>query len=126
MKTPHPARRRAGFALFDLVVVASFVIIGRDTHNESQGIGEVVQTAAPFLLALAGAWITPLVHRTPWRLGSGLAVGVTTTAAGLFFRSVVFGEGISGAFPIVAAAYLIGLMAAGRVAGALRRRHATG
>lgn len=108
-------RRWIGFAAWDLAVVVSFVVIGRDTHQESVGFSEVVRTGAPFVLALAGAWLTPAVHRQPWLIGAGVAVGVITSATGLFFRSVVFGEGLSGAFPVVAAVYLIGLIGLGRV-----------
>lgn len=112
---PHRGiKRRGAYFLVDLLVVASFVLIGRDTHEESVGVGEVLRTAAPFLLALAGAWLTPPVHRTPWRIGSGVAVGVITTAVGIFFRTVVFREGSSGLFPVVTAAYLIGLMVLAR------------
>lgn len=107
--------RWLGFAAWDLVIVVSFILIGRDTHEESVGFSEVVRTGAPFALALAGAWLAPIVHRRPWRISVGIAAGVITTAMGLFFRSVVFGEGLSGAFPLVTAAYLIGLMGLGRL-----------
>jgi len=114
-EVPVELRRRAAFAAWDLAVVVSFVLIGRDTHEESVGLVEVARTGAPFALALLGAWLTPLVHRMPWRIGAGVAVGVITTGVGLFFRGVVFNEGLSGAFPFVAAAYLVGLMALARV-----------
>lgn len=107
--------RWIGFAGWDLAVVVSFVLIGRDTHEESVGFSEVARTGAPFILALVGAWLAPLVHRQPWRISVGIAAGVITTAMGLLFRSVVFGEGLSGAFPVVTAAYLIGLIGLGRV-----------
>jgi hypothetical protein len=116
--------RRLAYGVVDLIVVATFVLIGRDTHDESIGFSEVLRTGAPFLLALAGAWLTPLVHRMPWRLGAGLAAGAITAGAGIYFRAVIFGEGVSGAFPIVTAAYLIGLMAAARVVGRLTARGA--
>jgi hypothetical protein len=108
--------------LLDIAVVASFVLIGRDTHNESAGAAELVRTGAPFALALAGAWLTPLVHRTPWRVGSGVAVGLITAGLGIFFRSVVFGEGISGLFPVVTAGFLIGLMIIPRLIAFARSR----
>ncbi len=108
-------RRWIGFAAWDLAVVVSFVLIGRDTHQESVGFSEVVRTGAPFALAVVGAWLTPMVHRQPWLIAVGIATGVITSLMGLFFRSVVFGEGLSGAFPVVTAAYLIGLMGLGRV-----------
>lgn len=107
--------RWIGFGVWDLAVVLSFVLIGRDTHEESVGLSEVLRTAAPFLLALVGAWLTPLVHREPWRTRTGVAVGLIATLVGLFFRGVVFGEGVSGAFPVVTAAYLVGLTVLGRV-----------
>lgn len=115
-------KRRGIYVLLDIAVVASFVFIGRDTHNESVGAAEVFGTGAPFMLALAGAWLTPLVHRTPWWIGSGIAVGAITACLGIFFRSVVFGEGISGLFPVVAAGYLIGLMIIPRLIAFARSR----
>ncbi len=118
-------KRRAIYLCIDSAVVASFVVIGRDTHNEPGGTAEVIRTAAPFLLALAGAWLTPLVHRMPWRIGSGVAVGVITTILGLYFRAMVFGEGNSGMFPVVTAAYLIGVMALARLIGVARTRPMT-
>ena len=107
------------------MVVGTFVLFGRDTHNESVGLAEITRTAGPFLLALAGAWLTPLVHRTPWRIGSGIAVGVITTVLGLYFRSVVFDEGLSGLFPVITGAYLVGLMVLIRVVGVARSRETT-
>jgi len=124
MIEPQPAaiRRRAVYLLVDLAVVVSFVLIGRDTHEESVGFAEIFRTGAPFLLALTGAWLTPPVHRAPWRIGSGIAAGIVTTALGLYFRAVVFGEGNSGLFPLVTAAYLIGLMTLTRLIGVARSR----
>lgn len=115
-------RRRGTYVLLDIAVVASFVLIGRDTHNESAGAAEVIRTGAPFVLALVGAWLTPLVHRKPWRVESGVAVGLITAGLGIFFRSVVFGEGISGLFPVVTAGYLIGLMIIPRLIALVRSR----
>lgn len=106
--------RRGAFAAVDLVIVVSFVVIGRDAHEETLGIGDLARTAGPFVLGLAGAWLTPVVHRTPWRLSAGIASGAITTGAGVYFRAVVFREGISGAFPVITGLYLIGLMAGAR------------
>ena len=122
MSRPSGVRRRTIYLLIDFAVVASFVLIGRDTHNESVGVVDILRTAAPFLLALGGAWLTPLVHRTPWRIGSGIAVGAITTALGIYFRTVVFGEGSSGMFPVVTAGYLIGLMVGVRLIAVARSR----
>ncbi len=113
-------KHRGIYALLDLAIVMSFVLIGRDTHNESLGVSEVLRTGAPFVLALGGAWLTPLVHRTPWRIGAGLVAGLITTALGIYFRTVVFGEGSSGLFPLVTAAYLTGLMLVPRLIAAAR------
>jgi hypothetical protein len=119
---PVGIKRRGIYLLLDIAVVASFILIGRDSHNESVGAAEVVRTGAPFVLALAWAWLTPLVRRTPWRVGSGIIVGLVTTGLGLFFRSVLFGEGISGLFPVVTAGYLIGLMIIPRLIAFARSR----
>ena len=114
-----------GFFTWDLAVVISFVALGRDTHNESLDLARSFQTAAPFLIGLAAGWLPAHVRRRPSWVSSGIIVGSITLGGGLFLRSVVFAEGLSGAFPVVAALYLVGLMSSARVvwAGIARRRH---
>jgi len=111
-----------GFFGWDLVVVCSFVALGRDTHRESLDLVRSFQTAAPFLIALAAGWLPAPVRTRPAAIRSGLMIGGVTALLGLVLRGVVFDEGLSGAFPFIATAYLIGLMVLGRLVWARLRR----
>ena len=111
-----------GFFGWDLVVVCSFVALGRDTHSESLDLVRSFQTAAPFLIALAAGWLPPALRTRPAAITSGLLVGGVTALVGLVLRAVVFDEGLSGAFPIITTIYLIGLMVLGRLLWARLRR----
>lgn len=106
--------RRLAFLLFDLAVVISFAVIGRNTHNEALGLAATVGTAAPFLIGLLAAWLVPQLRRQPGRIASGAAIAVLVTGIGLVARVYLFSDGITGAFPYVAAGYLGGLLVAGR------------
>jgi len=106
----------------DVLVVVTFVIFGRDTHDSPFDIAESTRIAAPFMAGLGIGWLIPHVRTSAWRVLSGVLVGATTFVVGVTLRSVVFGDGISGAFPVVAAAYLIGMMSVYRLALALRSR----
>lgn len=105
----------AGFFIWDLLVVGSFVLLGRDTHRESLDLTRSLQTATPFLIALGAAWLPPQVRSRPEAIRSGVVIGTVTPLLGLLLRSLVFGEGLSGAFPIIATGYLAGLIVLGRV-----------
>lgn len=101
---------------FDLTVVLSFVAVGRDTHNEAVDIASIARTAAPFLTALLVAWSIPSLRKRPAALLTGISAGFVTAVLGMVLRRTLFDQGLSGAFPFVAAAYLIGIMTLGRLA----------
>ena len=107
---------------FDVLVVVTFVIFGRDTHDSPFDIAESTRIAAPFMAGLGIGWLIPQVRASAWRVLNGVIVGLITVVVGVTLRSVVFGDGITGAFPAVAAAYLIGMMSVYRVALAVRSR----
>lgn len=118
-------RPSAGWALAaDAATVAAFVILGRDTHEAPFRVAETVRVAAPFLLALAVMWAVPSVRTRPWRLGAGVVAGAGTAFVGLALRFSVFGDGVSGAFPVVTFAFLTGGMAVLRAAVGWRRARA--
>ena len=110
------------FLAWDISVVVAFVVIGRDTHDESQAIASILRTTAPFMAALLLALAMPEVRRSPARITAGLLSGATTALVGLMLRRAVFGEGLAGAFPLVATAFLVGLMVVGRLIPAMWRR----
>ena len=90
----------------DGAVVAAFVTLGRDTHEAPFSVSATIAVVAPFLMALAAMWLLPIVRVEPWRLAAGAAAGAGTAALGLTLRALVFDDGISGAFPIVAFVFL--------------------
>lgn len=94
------------FAL-DLLVVVVFVLIGRRNHGEDGNAAGFFRVAAPFLLALAGAWVSGRKrwgNAPHWRFG--VVVWVFTVAMGLLLRRVVFHNGTAIAFVIVATLFL--------------------
>lgn len=94
------------FAL-DVLVVVVFVLIGRRNHGEDGTVDGFFRVAAPFLLALAGAWVS---GRKRWSSAShwryGVVIWVFTVAMGLLLRRVVFHNGTAIAFVIVATLFL--------------------
>ena len=110
------------FLAWDIAVVLAFVVIGRDTHDESQTVAAILRTAAPFMAALLFSLAIPVVRRSPSSVPAGLLAGATTALVGLVLRKFVFAEGVAGAFPVVATAFLVGLMVAGRAVPAALRR----
>lgn len=106
-------RRYWAFAA-DAAVVAAFVALGRDTHEAPLSVVATIGVAAPFLLALAAMWMTPLVRLEPWRIVPGAVAGAGTAVIGLVLRTLVFSDGVSGAFPAVTLGFLTVGMAAVR------------
>ena len=103
--------RVAALVAGDLIVLLFFAASGRSTHGETQNLGAIVLTAAPFVIGwfLAATLLrafgdrgsaattrpVPLLQRTApaWLLGWGVA---------LILRALVFRGGITPAFAIVA------------------------
>jgi hypothetical protein len=116
--------RRASFAAgLDTFFIVLFVAIGRRNHDEDPGIGGLVGTAAPFLIALAIAWVALRAWHRPTDLRTGLGIWVIVVAAGMLLRHVVFDDGTATSFIVVATLFL-GLFIVGwRAAfGALEHR----
>ena len=89
--------------ILDLALTAVFVAIGMSSHGSSPA--DYPMTALPFIIALLAAWLVPAVRRAPSSLPSGAIVWVVTAGGGLGLRAI-FGDGVSGAFPIVTAVVL--------------------
>lgn len=90
----------------DVFVVVAFVAIGRRNHDENPGIAGLVDTAAPFVLGLAIAWMVARAWREPWSWTTGLIVWIGTVAAGMILRRFVFDDGTALSFVIVASIFL--------------------
>ena len=120
-------RRTPLAAGLDTAAVVLFVAIGRREHERDSAIAGLIDTAAPFVIALALTWLALRAWRSPlaWRTGAGIWAG--TLAGGMVLRNLVFDDGTATSFVIVAAAFLALLLIGWRVVAALidRRRRPT-
>ncbi len=117
--------RRVPLAVgIDVFCVTLFVAIGRREHERGSAITGLIETAAPFLLALALAWVLLRAWRRPTDWRTGLGIWATTLVAGMVLRNVVFGDGTATSFVVVAAAFLALFLVGWRAAFAVidRRR----
>lgn len=118
--------RRVPLAVgIDVFSVTLFVAIGRREHERGSAIAGLIETAAPFLLALALAWVLLRAWRRPTDWRTGLGIWATTLVAGMVLRNVVFDDGTATAFVIVAAAFLALFLVGWRVAFGMFERRST-
>jgi len=114
------------FWVLDVLVVVSFVIIGRDAHGFTNDWGATFEVALPFLLALSVgigitmAWMDP----TSW-LG-GLVIAAVTVIGGLVLRKYVFDQGTASTFVWLTAGWMTAWMVGWRLVAALIARIAHG
>ena len=110
--------------LIDILAVLIFVIIGRDNHGAANTLVGVLETSAPFLIALAVAWIALRLLKIRRRLTTALFVWAVTVGGGLTLRNVAFGEGTALSFIVVTTITLGVLMVGARllVARLLKKR----
>jgi len=87
--------------LVDIVAVLIFVIVGRDNHGEENTFLGILDTAAPFLIALAVAWIVLRLLKIRRRITMALVVWAITVGGGLTLRNVAFGDGTAFSFIVV-------------------------
>ena len=117
----HPRTPLA--AALDTAVVVSFVAIGRRNHDQNEEISGLVETAAPFLIALAIAWVIWRVWLQPDAVTTGVRVWLTTLGLGMVLRNLVFDNGTATSFVLVASIFLGTFIVGWRaVAGALAFR----
>jgi hypothetical protein len=97
----------------DAGCIVVFAAIGRRSHDESEGLGGVLATAAPFLVGLPLGWaLVEALRRSrsrppdPLRLDAGFVIWVVTVAAGLLLRRTLWDRGTALALVIVATAFL--------------------
>lgn len=90
----------------DVFVVVLFVAIGRRNHDESGAFPAVFETALPFLIGLAVAWLVVRAWRRPERLLTGLAIWPVTVLVGMMVRNLVFDRGTATSFVVVATIFL--------------------
>jgi hypothetical protein len=120
-------RRPAVALAADVACVLAFVVLGRSSHDEGNGVGSVLNVAAPFLIGVAVGWlITPSARRHPLALRTGVPVWAATVVVGVLLRWFAWDRGTALSFILVAAAFLGLLILGWRVvaAGATRPRRA--
>lgn len=102
----RPARDRTPLAVgLDVFFVVAFVALGRRSHDQDPGVAGLVETAAPFVLGLAIAWIVARAWRDPMSLRTGLVVWPVTIVAGMLLRRAV-GDGTATSFVVVATCFV--------------------
>ena len=116
--------------LLDAVCVLAFAAGGRSSHDEAISVGGVAQTAWPFLVGLGVGWLVLLAasgsgsrrdHLSP--VPAGVVLVLASWGLGMVLR-LVTGQGASGAFPLVALAFLTLTLIGWRVVAALISRRA--
>ena len=108
-------RRVAWSAAADIITVVVFVVIGRRSHDEGSAVAGVAKVAAPFLIALAIAWLSARAWLAPTTARTGIAVWSITGVVGLVLRRFVFDRGTAVSFMIVAAIVLGFLLVGWRI-----------
>ncbi|WP_198671523.1 DUF3054 domain-containing protein [Desertihabitans aurantiacus] len=114
--------------LTDVAAVLLFVLVGRANHAEGLSPLGVLQTAAPFLLALVAAWALTRPWQVPPRLPAtalraALLVWAVTALGGLLLRGLLEGAVPPLSFALVTVLTLGVLLVGWRlVAGALGAR----
>ncbi len=101
--------------LFDVAAIVVFVALGRRSHDEGGGIGEVVEIAAPFLIALGVAWAVLCAWRAPTKPSTGVHLAIVTVGVGQTLRNLVFERGTAVAFIIVSAVMVTALFVGWRL-----------
>jgi hypothetical protein len=118
--------RRVPLAVgIDVFSVTLFVAIGRREHERASTLAGLIETAAPFLIALALAWVVFRAWRRPTEWRTGLGIWAVTLTAGMLLRNLVFDDGTATSFVIVAAAFLALFLVGWRLAFGLFERRST-
>jgi hypothetical protein len=115
--------RRLPLALgIDTFSVVLFVAVGRREHERDSAISGLINTAAPFLIALAIAWLVLRAWNRPTDWRTGVGIWAITLVAGMLLRNLVFGDGTATSFVIVATLFLALFLIGWRLVFALVER----
>lgn len=115
----RPSPWLLGFDVSSLIV---FVAAGRATHESGTSVGEILTTAAPFLIGLGFGWLIARAWVQPIALRTGYVVVASTLVIGMLLRRYAFDDGIALTFVLVATAILTALIIGWRIAIAVTRR----
>lgn len=110
----------------DTFFVVLFVAVGRREHERDSAIAGLIGTAAPFVIALAIAWLALRAWQRPTNWTSGIGIWAITLVVGMLLRNLVFGDGIATSFVIVATAFLALLLIGWRLVYGLFERRSAG
>lgn len=122
-------RRLAVAVGADLAAVLLFVVLGRRSHDEADGITSVLGVAAPFVIGLAVGWsASTTARRRPFAVATGAQVWLATVVVGVVLRWFAWDRGTAVSFIVVTALFLgfsivgwrVVLVAASRPRGAVR------
>ena len=116
-----PARVAALRFILDVACIFIFVVVGRRTHEEPATVAGTIGTAAPFLIALVGAWLGARAWKMPRALSTGVVLWIVTVVVGMFVRRFVFGDGTATSFVLVTALVLGLLLVGTRLPKRIRR-----
>lgn len=104
----------AVFLVVDLMLVIMFAALGNRSHETGLSPGDIVTTAAPFMLGLLMATlITPFARRPSRLWPDGLVVVLLTVGLGMALR-VGLGSGGTQLSFILVATGVIGVLLLGR------------
>lgn len=103
------------FWLADVLVVVSFVVIGRDTHGFTSDWGATLEVALPFLLALSVGSGIAMTWMDPTGWPAGFAIAAVTVVGGLALRRFVFDAGTATTFVVLTAGWMTAWMVGWRL-----------
>lgn len=86
----------------DVVVVLGFAAAGRASHDSGSGATEVLETAAPFLIALVLGWFADRAWLHPIAPRTGIVIWAWIILAGMVLRRLGFDRGTAPSFILVA------------------------
>jgi len=92
--------------------VVAFTTVGHSSHDEENTLAAIAVTAAPFLIALAAAWLIATALQAPPSGPTGLGVSAVTAAAGMLLRRFAARDSTATSF-ILAGAVFLGFLLAG-------------
>ena len=110
------------FWVLDVLVVVSFVVIGRDSHGFTADWAETARVALPFLLALSVGIGIAMAFMNPTNWRAGLVIAAVTVVGGLALRKYVFHDGTATTFVWLTAGWMTAWMVGWRVVAMLTLR----
>ena len=103
------------FWLLDLLVVVSFVVIGRDSHGFANDLAETSRVALPFILALSMGIGTVMAWTDPVGWLAGIGIAFMTVIGGLLLRRYLFDGGVATTFVLLTTGWMIAWMVGWRL-----------